>query len=231
MKTNKDAQTIWLTGCTSGLGRALVDEFTATGHTVAACGRRTELIEKLQQAFPSPHFFSSVDVADDLQAEQFCRDAYEATGAPDLVLNNAAIVNEPAPLWEITAEEFDRLTAININGTANMIRHAVPVMIERGKGIIVNFSSGWGRSTSPEVAPYCASKWAIEGLSQALAQELPRGLAAMALNPGVINTRMLQTCWGEHASSYEDAENWARTAAPFLLGLKTSQNGQPLSAP
>jgi len=191
MKTNKDAQTIWLTGCTSGLGRALVDEFTATGHTVAACGRRTELIEKLQQAFPSPHFFSSVDVADDLQAEQFCRDAYEATGA----------------------------------------RHAVPVMIERGKGIIVNFSSGWGRSTSPEVAPYCASKWAIEGLSQALAQELPRGLAAMALNPGVINTRMLQTCWGEHASSYEDAENWARTAAPFLLGLKTSQNGQPLSAP
>ena len=99
-----------------------------------------------------------------------------------------------------------------------MIRHAVPVMIERGKGIIVNFSSGWGRSTSPEVAPYCASKWAIEGLSQALAQELPRGLAAMALNPGVINTRMLQTCWGEHASSYEDADNWARNRGTLPAG-------------
>ena len=112
-----------------------------------------------------------------------------------------------------------------------MIRHAVPMMIERGKGIIVNLSSGWGRSTSPKVAPYCASKWAIEGLTQALAQELPRGLAAMALNPGVINTRMLQTCWAEHADSYEDAESWATTAAPFLLSLKASQNGQALTAP
>jgi len=231
MKTNKGAQTIWLTGCTSGLGRALVDEFTAAGHTVAACGRRRNLIEELQRKFSAPHFFSSVDVADDHQAEQFCRGAYEATGAPDLLLNNAATVNEPAPLWKISAAEFDRVTAININGTANMIRHAVPMMIESGKGIIVNFSSGWGRSTSPEVAPYCASKWAIEGLTQALAQEIPPGLAAMALNPGVINTRMLQTCWGEHAGSYETAETWATSAAPFLLGLKPSQNGQALTAP
>ena len=224
-------KTIWMTGCTSGLGRALVDEFTAAGHTVVGCGRRSELIEQLQHAFPSPHFFSSVDVAEDDAVKQFCREAYEATGAPDLLLNNAATVNEPAPLWEISAEEFDRVTAININGTANMIRHAVPMMIERGKGIIVNLSSGWGRSTSPKVAPYCASKWAIEGLTQALAQELPRGLAAMALNPGVINTRMLQTCWAENADSYEDAESWATTAAPFLLSLKASQNGQALTAP
>lgn len=231
MKTKRGAQTIWLTGCTSGLGRALVDEFAAAGHTVVGCGRRSELIEQLQHEFSAPHFFSPVDVADDHQAEQFCRDAYEATGAPDLLLNNAAIVNEPAPLWKIAAEEFNQITAININGTANMIRHAVPMMIERGKGIIVNLSSGWGRSTSPEVAPYCASKWAIEGLTQALAQELPRGLAAMALNPGVINTRMLQTCWGEHAGSYENAETWATSAAPFLLSLKPSQNGQALTAP
>ena len=231
MKPKKALKTIWLTGCTSGLGRALVAEFSRAGHTVAACGRRSELIEGLQRNFPAPHFFSSVDVADDLQAEEFCKDAFAVTGAPDLLINNAAIVNEPAPLWEIPAEEFDRLTAININGTANMIRHAVPLMIRAGEGIIVNLSSGWGRSTSPEVAPYCASKWAIEGLTQALSQELPSGLAAVALNPGVINTRMLQTCWGEHASSYQDAETWAGTAAPFLLGLKTSQNGQALSAP
>ena len=142
MKTKRRAQTIWLTGCTSGLGRALVDEFAAAGHTVAACGRRRGLIEELQHDFADPHFFSSVDVADDQQVEQFCRDAFEATGAPDLLLNNAAIVNEPAPLWKIPAEEFDLITAININGTANMIRHAVPMMIEHGKGIIVNLSSG-----------------------------------------------------------------------------------------
>ncbi|MBT8045210.1 MAG: SDR family oxidoreductase, partial [Verrucomicrobiae bacterium] len=84
---------------------------------------------------------------------------------------------------------------------------------------------------SPEVAPYCASKWAIEGLTQALAQELPDGLAAVAMNPGVINTHMLQTCWGAHASSYEDASIWAKTAAPFLLAIDISQNGQAITAP
>jgi NADP-dependent 3-hydroxy acid dehydrogenase YdfG len=57
------AKTIWITGCTSGLGRALVDEFTKAGHTVAGCGRRAELIEELQQLFPAPHFFATVDVA------------------------------------------------------------------------------------------------------------------------------------------------------------------------
>lgn len=226
-----EPKTIWITGCTSGLGRALIDEFTTAGHKVAGCGRRGELIDELTRDLPTPHYFSQVDVADDREVEQFCREAFSQTGAPDLLINNAAIVNEPASLWEIPAKDFDRLTAININGTANMIRHTVPIMLREGYGMIVNLSSGWGRSTSPEVAPYCASKWAIEGLSQALAQELPRGLGVVALNPGVINTRMLQTCWGEHANSYEGPASWAKTAAPFLLKLKPSQNGQALTAP
>jgi len=63
----------------------------------------------------------------------------------------------------------------------------VPAMVRRGQGVIVNFSSGWGRSTDAGVAPYCATKWAIEGLTQALAQELPPGMAAVPLNPGIIN--------------------------------------------
>ncbi|MGB2402668.1 MAG: SDR family oxidoreductase [Akkermansiaceae bacterium] len=225
------AKVIWITGATSGLGRALVDEFSAAGHIVVGCGRRKKLIEQLQHDFPTPHFFSVVDVAQDDEVATFCETAKSITGPPDLLLNNAAIVNEPSPLWEVSADEFDRVTAININGTANIIRHAAPMMIDRGSGVIVNLSSGWGRSTSPSVAPYCASKWAIEGLNQAFAQELPPGIGTIALNPGVINTDMLQTCWGEHASSYEDATSWASTAAPFLLSLKPSQNGQALTAP
>jgi len=66
-----------------------------------------------------------------------------------------------------------------VKGTANVIRYFVPDMVRRKSGVIVNFSSGWGRSTDAEVAPYCASKWAIEGLTQALSQELPSGMAAV----------------------------------------------------
>ena len=95
--------------------------------------------------------------------------------------------------------------------------------------MIVNLSSGWGRSTSPEVALYCASKWAIEGLTRALAQELPAGLAAVPVNPGIIDTDMLRSCFGESSSGYPGAEEWARSAVPFFLGLGPADNGKPLT--
>lgn len=222
---------IWLTGCTSGIGRALVDELIGAGHTVCGCGRSADKIEVLSNLYQGRGYFKVVDVADDAQVESFCRAAVDQLGSPDLLVNNAAVMNQSLPLWQIGADEFDQLIAVNINGTANMIRHTVPVMEEQGSGVIVNYSSGWGRSTSPGVAPYCASKWAIEGLSQALAQELPEGLAVVALNPGMINTEMLQSCFGSEADYHRTPEEWAASAAPFLLSLNASHNGQALTAP
>ena len=150
-------------------------------------------------------------------------------GAPDILVNNAALMNTPAPLWQVPQGEFDKLMAVNVGGVANVIRAFVPAMITRGTGVIVNLSSGWGRSVSPEVAPYCASKWAIEGLTQALAAELPAGMAAVPLNPGVIDTEMLRQCWSDEASAYPKADAWAKVAAPFILGLNAKHNGQSLS--
>lgn len=120
---------------------------------------------------------------------------------------------------------------VNIKGVANVIRHFVPAMVARGSGVIVNFSSGWGRSADAEVAPYCASKWAIEGLTVALARELPPGMAAVPLSPGVIDTDMLRSTFGAQAGNYSTPEAWAKTAVPFLLGLGPKDNGQPLTAP
>ena len=82
-----------------------------------------------------------------------------------------AVINQTAPLWKISAGEFQAVINVNIAGTANVIRHFVPAMVDRQQGIIVNFSSGWGRSTSPNVAPYCATKYAIEGLTLAMSAE------------------------------------------------------------
>jgi NAD(P)-dependent dehydrogenase (short-subunit alcohol dehydrogenase family) len=104
-------------------------------------------------------------------------------------------------------------------------------MVAAKKGVVVNLSSGWGRGVSPGVAPYCASKWAIEGLTKALAQELPAGMAAVPLNPGVIDTDMLRLCWPEGASNHPKAEAWAKVAAPFILRLGATDNGASLSVP
>ena len=222
--------TIWLTGCTSGLGQALVAELSEKGHIVVGCGRNEIALQKLREEFADCCFLPC-DVSDDASVVDFVNEALLQSGEPDLLINNAAVVNNPAPLWEISAEEFDQITAINLNGVANMIRHTTPLMLSNESGMIVNLSSGWGRSTSPEVAPYCASKWAIEGLSQALSQELPENVGVVALNPGVINTNMLQKCWGEGANDFPGPEQWATTAAPFILGLTPRDNGKALTAP
>ncbi len=223
--------TILITGATRGCGRSMVDRFVEAGQTVIGCGRSEEHLQELRSLYGAPHRFDRVDVADDAQVAAWAQTVLSAGIVPDLVLNNAAIINQTAPLWKISAEEFQRLMNVNVVGTANVIRHFVPAMIQRGHGVIVNFSSGWGRSTSPEVAPYCATKYAIEGLTLALAQELPYGMAAIPLNPGIINTEMLQLCWADGANRYPTPDQWSRVAVPFLLSLGPKDNGDSLSVP
>jgi NAD(P)-dependent dehydrogenase (short-subunit alcohol dehydrogenase family) len=222
---------VLITGVTRGLGRAMVEEFIRVGHTVLGCGRSEKVIEQLHRQVGPPHDFAAVDVASDEEVKAWASRLLNSHGPPDLVLNNAGVINRNAPLWEISAREFSQVMDVNVKGTANVIRHFVPAMVKRKHGVIVNFSSGWGRSTDAEVAPYCASKWAIEGLTQAFAQELPAGLAAVALNPGIINTEMLQSCFGGSASGYLSPAEWAKSAVPFLLKLGPGDNGQQLTAP
>lgn len=220
---------IVLTGATRGLGRALVPHFAAAGHTVVGCGRSATQVAELARQFPAPHAFAAVDVTDAAAVSHWAEEVLAKLGPPDLLVNNAAVMNTPAPLWQVPADEFGRLIDVNVKGVANVIRAFVPKMVARKSGVIVNLSSGWGRSTSPEVAPYCASKYAIEGLTKALAQELPGGMAAVPLNPGVIDTDMLRQAWSDGASAYPKADAWAKRAAPFLLALGAKDNGQSLS--
>jgi NAD(P)-dependent dehydrogenase (short-subunit alcohol dehydrogenase family) len=176
-------KTILITGVTRGLGLALTEEFIRLGHVVLGCGRSEKEIAQLQKQFPAPNDFAVVDVSADEQVAAWAKRVLQSHAAPDLLLNNAALINRNAPLWEISAQEFSYVIDVNIKGVANVIRHFVPAMAQQGRGVIVNFSSGWGRSTDAEVAPYCATKWAVEGLTQSLAQELPPGLAALRSIP------------------------------------------------
>lgn len=229
--SNSDTKTIVITGATRGLGRAMVAGFVKRGHTVIGCSRSAEGIEALRAEYGRPHRFDALDVTDDAGVVAWARDVCAQRQPPHLLLNNAAVINANAPLWEVPEDEFSAVIDVNIKGVTNVIRHFVPAMIERGRGVIVNFSSGWGRSTAPEVAPYCAAKWAIEGLTQALAQELPAGLAAVPLNPGIIDTDMLRSSFGESAGSFLNAAEWAKKAVPFLLELNASHNGEALTVP
>ena len=228
---SKDNYTIVITGATKGLGRALAEQYIQLGHTVIGCGRSVNSIKLMSNSYKHNSDFQVVDISNHKQVRSWAKDVLIKFGSPDFLLNNAGIINKNASLWDVSEQEFSDVIDTNIKGIYNTIKEFVPNMIKVGKGIVVNFSSGWGRSTSPEVAPYCSSKWAVEGLSKSLAQEFPEGMVSVALNPGVIDTDMLRSCWSDNAGTYEKPENWAKRAAPFILNINQKDNGASLTAP
>ena len=228
---SSEGRTVVLTGVTRGLGRALAIRLADQGHRLAGCGRSRAKIEELRSLLGDQHRFDVVNVASSIQVQTWAEKVLESHGPPDLLLNNAGVINANAPLWQVPEEEFGLVVDVNLKGTYHVVRNFLPAMLERGSGVVVNFSSGWGRSTASEVAPYCATKWAIEGLTRSLAEELPRGVAAVALNPGVIHTELLDSCYGQSAKSYPGPEKWAERAAPFLLSLGPEHNGKSLTVP
>ncbi len=235
MASNMDASAkrVVITGTSRGLGRAMVEQFIDLGHIVVGCARTERAIHEARRRYSAPHQFDTVDVADESQVAAWAARVLseDSGGPPDLLINNAAVINGNAPLWDVPADEFSRVVDVNVKGTTHVIRHFVPAMLKRNAGVIVNFSSGWGRSVSPEVAPYCATKWAVEGLTRALAEELPDGMAAVPFNPGVIDTSMLRSCFGSSAAAYDQPAAWARRTVPFLLSLGPRENGRPVTAP
>src|SRR5215213_10295887 len=126
---------IVITGATRGLGRALVPHFAQRGYTVAGCGRSA--VADLAAQFAAPHAFAAVDVASDAAVKAWAADVLAKVGPPDLLVNNAALINEAAPLWEVPAAQFDALIDVNVKGVANVIRHFVPAMVARRSGVIV----------------------------------------------------------------------------------------------
>ena len=221
---------IVLTGATRGLGAAMLEGFAAKGCVVHGCGSNADGVSRLGKAYPAPHAFEVVDVTNPGQVVRWA-DKVLADGPPDLLVNNAAVIHSPGKVWDLPASEWKRVFDVNVLGMVEVLRAFVPAMVAKRKGVIVNFSSTWGRSTSPDVSLYCASKFAVEGLTKSLAQELPSGMAAVALNPGVIATDMLAQVFGAAASSYPTPSAWGKRAVPFILGLGSGDNGASANVP
>jgi len=215
-----------ISGCSRGLGRAMALEFSSRGWRVAGGARTVDALNELGRKINTDSLFLPLDVADPESVESFAQQVEDKFGSPDLLVNNAGLINQNAPLTKVSPDEFAAVLSVNLGGIHNMIRSFVPMMEKAGHGVIANFSSYWGQSTAPEVGPYCATKWGVEGLTRSLAQELPSGLAAIAFNPGVINTDMLQSTFGEQAHSYPSPQEWAVDAVNRLEKLSPVDNGK-----
>src|SRR6185436_127044 len=116
-----------------GLGRALVPRFAALGHTVVGCGRSPAHVGELGSAFPRPHRFDVIDVREWGAVHGWAVETVRAVGPPDLLINNAALMNVPAPLWEVGHDEFSNVVDVNVPGAFNVLRSFVPAMVERSE--------------------------------------------------------------------------------------------------
>jgi NAD(P)-dependent dehydrogenase (short-subunit alcohol dehydrogenase family) len=219
---------VCISGVSRGLGYAMAKEFDHRGWQVAGCSRSEDLLKDLSKTLLNSHCLVQTDVTQPQEVDDFSNQVLSALGTPKLLVNNAGLINRNAKLQDVSPKEFEQIMAVNLGGTHNMIRSFLPKMEQVGEGIIANFSSYWGQSTAPEVAPYCASKWGVEGLTKALAQELPHGLATVAFNPGVIDTEMLRSTFGDAAGTYEKPSEWAQHAVNKLEELTTSDNSQTI---
>ncbi|XP_076926827.1 NADPH-dependent pterin aldehyde reductase-like [Bidens hawaiensis] len=234
LKGGVGKKTVLITGVSRGLGKALAVEVASRGHSVIGCSRSQDKLKSLQSQLSeseddTKHLFLNVDVCSNTSVQELARVVMDKKGVPDIIVNNAGTINKNNRLWEVPEEEFNAVIDTNLKGIANMLRHFIPLMIDNKQGIIVNMSSGWGRSAAAQVAPYCASKWAVEGLSKSVAKELPTGMAIVALNPGVINTDMLASCFGSSSTLYQAPDSWAPKAADMILNLTMADNGSSLS--
>ncbi|MDO4236041.1 SDR family oxidoreductase [Pseudomonas sp.] len=206
--------TIAITGVSRGLGKALGHALAARGHQVHGCQLVVDAPVGAVQGNPAL-YCASVTEPQDMQqfAEAVLRD-----GPVDIVVCNAGVISERKPAWEIDLQDWARVMEVNVLGVVNTLHAFLPSMLDRRQGLFIAISSGWGRSASWGLGPYCASKFAIEGLIGSLNADLPAEVNAVALDPGNgVNTQMLSICLPDEHHQYIAADIWAEHAADYIV--------------
>jgi len=181
---------VLITGCSSGLGRALAIEFAKQVHIVFATARRVEDIQDLASAVLIP---LQLDVTNAVSIATALERIKEEAGGVDLLVNNAGF-GLMGPILELPLKEVRLQFETNVFGPLTLVQAVTPYMVKKGGGRIVNVGSVSGVLTSPFAGPYCASKAALHSLSDAMRLEMASfGIEVITLQPGKISSNFGET--------------------------------------
>ena len=211
---------ILITGAATGLGRAMADDYAATGAELAICDSDLHAVARFRDVHPQA-IAEAVDVTDEAGKGAFLASVEAAWGAPDIVVACAGIGGPAGPIETLDYAAWRDTLAVSVHGTFLTVRWAARVMKARGRGLIVLMSSSAGLHGYPNRTPYAAAKWAIVGLTKSLAMELgPHGVRVNAIAPGAVEgDRMARVLAAEAAATGRtEAELRAAYARGTSLG-------------
>ncbi len=207
-----------ITGASGGIGSAIALRLAKDGFNIAACYYSDEngikaLEEKLSLTDAEYRIYKA-DVADTDSIKKIFADATDFFGGVSVLVNNAGMAQQKL-FTDISEQEFDRITAVNFKGVFNCCQCAVPYMVNRKSGKIINISSMWGVCGASCETVYSATKAAVIGLTKALARELaPSNIQVNCVAPGAIDTKMNSILSDEDKKAFAEEIPMGRFGTP-----------------
>lgn len=204
---------VLVTGASSGIGEAVARELAAAGAKVAIGARRVERLEALKaeiEAAGGTAIARGLDVTSREDVRAFVEAAREQFGRVDVIVNNAGVM-PLSPLAALKVDEWDQMIDVNIRGVLHGIAAALPVMEAQGDGQIINIASTAGHQILPTAAVYCATKFAVRVISEALRQETEK-VRVTVVSPGVTTSELAETI--SHPETRAFIEEYRKKAIP-----------------
>lgn len=223
-------KTFLVTGVSSGLGRAFAEGALAAGHRVVGTVRRGTDADAFAAVSPDLAFPLVLDVTDYAAIRAAIAEAEQRAGAIDVLVNNAGYGHEGV-LEESSIDDLQRQFAANVFGQVAMMKAVLPGMRERRRGHIVNVTSMGGFITMPGISFYCGSKFALEGISEALGKEVaPFGIRVTALAPGQFRTEWAGRSMDRTPRSIADYDTLMDPIRTARQAKNGNQPGDPAKA-
>ncbi len=194
-------QKVLITAGASGIGREIARAFKDSGANVAVIDIDAAALEKLREEWPAV-IAESCDLGELAQIESVVPPVIEALDGLDVLVNNGGIAGQTAPVEQVTPSEWDRVMRVNLGGTFNVTRLAIPHLKKSCAGCIINMSSAAGRLGYPQRSAYATSKWGIVGFTKTLSMELGEfGIRANAILPGPVAGERMQRVLAARAAA------------------------------
>jgi len=221
-----------ITGGGRGIGRAIATAYAAEGAKVSIAARNTAQLDEVATTIAAQGG-ETLAIPTDLrvraEVEHLVRKTVERFGRVDILVNNAGI-NPRGMFLASTDEQWEQAWQVNVMGVVHCCRAVLPIMKQQGSGNIINVGSGMGQVGHAKLSIYCASKAALHGLTQAIAEEVWRdGIIANVLIPGPVKTELSKPAWEDAETFRAQSDPWKEpeqvVASALFLGTQPPASG------